>query len=126
MTSQSGFDEILTTHRKVRSLERRLQDSDDEDVILEILSALPEMLGAHFAYEERPGSFFDRIAKHHQGSKVAQVLRQEHKEILTLLEQILEQPPPRKEAALQLARLLHRHEQKESNLAASFVAQPFP
>jgi LmbE family N-acetylglucosaminyl deacetylase len=112
-------------HRKVHELARRLGRAEGIPEIAAAVEELNQLLGPHFADEERAHGLYDSLAERRPeyGAALA-ALREEHEQILSsaqsLRRQVADQeasPHGLAEEAGRLSALLFDHERRESALA---------
>ncbi|MDF1563631.1 MAG: hypothetical protein P1V51_11345 [Deltaproteobacteria bacterium] len=70
-------------HEHMYTLFSNLEEAEERDEALEALGQLETWLQRHFAQEEKPGGFLERICT---GPGEADALREEHRSLLVLIE----------------------------------------
>jgi hypothetical protein len=115
-----GDDVIVRTHRAVRAFLAAIEASvpgDAQAPWRSSLEVLRPLLPDHFAAEERPDGFCDRVARY-VGAERAAALRRDHRELLRWVDALGVVAGRRLElAARAFAARLSDHERSESELA---------
>jgi len=124
LPEEREHDLVLDAHATIRHCLRSMKGGDP-DALREGIDRLSTILPVHFAYEERPGGFFARIARR-SGSELADRLRAQHTDLLTALKDVascdLTQADAR-DRAKRFASDLAEHEAEEGRLAMSWIRQ---
>ena len=119
---QSTFDAIVQAHRVVREATDAILQAQEREGALAALGQLADILPEHFAWEERPGGYFEHIERTWtDGRRLVQALRSEHQSLLRDLEDLSARPPEDTaflDDARTFSRRLRAHERKEARLGA--------
>ena len=123
--SSGTEDAVLHAHASIRECLEGMPGADAEGLRAAV-DRLADILPAHFAYEEREHGFVARIARQ-SGAAHAAGLRADHRSLLAALEglrglhQRAFENPGERQRALAFAQALADHEQRENQLALSWV-----
>lgn len=108
--------QVGADHKTVRRLCEEARGERREEALQELLELLP----GHFAYEERPGGFFERMVVLGHDPKEAKRLMDEHATLLESLHAAVEAAPEELDELVDdLVRHLERHEWDENKFATA-------